>query len=243
MKVLFSLLFISSIIYNSCFNVHRFDQKQLKRIDFVSKFAISAKVSQLQTWRVFNVEVCFQDDPGKDITLMHPSLQLALEKKIKFRFKEDFYSNNVTIVKKAFDGRRKKNGQPRWIYTIDLTLSMSNASTVGLKNEEGKVELLTKVVSKPSGLINLKVNVPKIVIVGAGPSGLFAAIKLVNAGIKPIIIERGFPVEVRGRDIGALFNRKILNPDSNLCYGEGGAGTWSDGKLTTRIGKNSESVR
>lgn len=51
------------------------------------------------------------------------------------------------------------------------------------------------------------------------------------------------PVERRGRDIGALFNRAILNPESNLCYGEGGAGTWSDGKLTTRIGRNSENVR
>lgn len=51
------------------------------------------------------------------------------------------------------------------------------------------------------------------------------------------------PVERRGRVIGALFNRAILDPDSNLCYGEGGAGTWSDGKLTTRIGRNSENVR
>lgn len=51
------------------------------------------------------------------------------------------------------------------------------------------------------------------------------------------------PVERRGREIGALFARRILNPESNLCYGEGGAGTWSDGKLTTRIGRNSGEVR
>lgn len=50
-------------------------------------------------------------------------------------------------------------------------------------------------------------------------------------------------MERRGRDIGALFARSILNPESNLCYGEGGAGTWSDGKLTTRIGRNSGDVR
>lgn len=50
-------------------------------------------------------------------------------------------------------------------------------------------------------------------------------------------------MERRGREIGALFHRSILNPESNLCYGEGGAGTWSDGKLTTRIGKNSDNVR
>ncbi|CAM9754198.1 unnamed protein product [Pylaiella littoralis] len=84
---------------------------------------------------------------------------------------------------------------------------------------------------------------PSVVVVGAGPAGLFAALELVEFGLKPIIVERGMPVERRGRDIGALFNRAILDPDSNLCYGEGGAGTWSDGKLTTRIGRNSENVR
>ena len=57
------------------------------------------------------------------------------------------------------------------------------------------------------------------------------------------VLERGQPVESRGRDIGALFARRKLNPDSNLCYGEGGAGTWSDGKLTTRIGRNGDDVR
>lgn len=57
------------------------------------------------------------------------------------------------------------------------------------------------------------------------------------------VVERGQPVEVRGRDIGALVNRRALLQDSNFCFGEGGAGTWSDGKLTTRIGKNSEEVR
>ncbi|CAN0381172.1 unnamed protein product, partial [Ectocarpus fasciculatus] len=84
---------------------------------------------------------------------------------------------------------------------------------------------------------------PSVVIVGAGPAGLFAALELVEVGMKPIIVERGMPVERRGREIGALFRRSILNPESNLCYGEGGAGTWSDGKLTTRIGRNSENVR
>ena len=77
-------------------------------------------------------------------------------------------------------------------------------------------------------------------MVGAGPAGLFAAIELMG-GFSPII-ERT-DSGAAGRDIGALFNHKILNKDSNLCYGEGGAGTWSDGKLATNIGKNSEAVR
>lgn len=61
--------------------------------------------------------------------------------------------------------------------------------------------------------------------------------------LQVVLLERGQPVEVRGRDIGALFVRRQSDPESNLCFGEGGAGTWSDGKLTTRIGRNSDPVR
>jgi uncharacterized FAD-dependent dehydrogenase len=59
----------------------------------------------------------------------------------------------------------------------------------------------------------------------------------------PILLERGQPVESRGKDIGALMHRRSLDSESNFAFGEGGAGTWSDGKLTTRIGRNSDSVR
>ena len=83
----------------------------------------------------------------------------------------------------------------------------------------------------------------RVVIVGLGPCGLFAALALTEQGVPVTVLERGQPVESRGRDIGALFARRRLNEDSNLCYGEGGAGTWSDGKLTTRIGRNGEDVR
>ena len=86
-------------------------------------------------------------------------------------------------------------------------------------------------------------DVERVVIVGLGPAGLFAALSLAEEGIPTTVLERGQPVESRGRDIGALFARRVLDPDSNLCYGEGGAGTWSDGKLTTRIGRNSDDVR
>ena len=82
-----------------------------------------------------------------------------------------------------------------------------------------------------------------VVVVGAGPCGLFAALRLAHAGVRVTLCERGKPVEERGRSIGALIKRGVLDPESNFCYGEGGAGTWSDGKLTTRIGRNSAEVR
>lgn len=76
-----------------------------------------------------------------------------------------------------------------------------------------------------------------VVIVGAGPAGLFAALRALELGIKPIIIERGKPVDERKRDIALLGREGVVNPDSNWCFGEGGAGTFSDGKLYTRSTK------
>ncbi|OMP03781.1 hypothetical protein CCACVL1_02271 [Corchorus capsularis] len=88
----------------------------------------------------------------------------------------------------------------------------------------------------------LRARKPKIAVVGSGPSGLFASLVLAEFGADVTLIERGQPVERRGRDIGALVVRRILESESNFCFGEGGAGTWSDGKLVTRIGRNSGSV-
>lgn len=85
-----------------------------------------------------------------------------------------------------------------------------------------------------------------VVVVGMGPAGLFCALRLAlksNSKIRPILLDRGQPVDKRGQDIGALIHRRKLNEESNYAFGEGGAGTWSDGKLTTRIGRNSETVR
>ena len=81
---------------------------------------------------------------------------------------------------------------------------------------------------------------PRLVIVGAGPAGLFAALRALQLGMKPIIIERGKPVQERKKDIVNLVRTKEVNPDSNWCFGEGGAGTYSDGKLYTRSTKRGD---
>lgn len=77
----------------------------------------------------------------------------------------------------------------------------------------------------------------KAIVVGAGPAGLFAALRLIEAGIQPIVLERGKDVRARRRDLAAMNKEGIVNPESNYCFGEGGAGTYSDGKLYTRSSK------
>lgn len=83
----------------------------------------------------------------------------------------------------------------------------------------------------------------KVIIVGSGPAGLFAALKLLELGFKPVIIERGSDVQKRRHDLKAIQQDGIVNPNSNYCFGEGGAGTYSDGKLYTRSTKRGDVKR
>ena len=80
-------------------------------------------------------------------------------------------------------------------------------------------------------------NASEVFVIGSGPCGLFAAIRLIEHGLKPIIIERGKDVRTRRRDLAKLNKEQVVNPESNYCFGEGGAGTYSDGKLYTRSKK------
>ena len=75
------------------------------------------------------------------------------------------------------------------------------------------------------------------IVVGAGPAGLFAALELIELGVRPIVLERGKDVDSRRRDMVAINRQGIVDPDSNYCFGEGGAGAYSDGKLYTRSKK------
>ena len=76
-----------------------------------------------------------------------------------------------------------------------------------------------------------------VIIIGSGPAGLFAALRLIELGYRPLIFERGKEISDRKRDVALIGSKHIVNPDSNYCFGEGGAGTFSDGKLYTRSGK------
>ncbi len=83
-------------------------------------------------------------------------------------------------------------------------------------------------------------NKQEVIVVGAGPAGLFAALQLIELGLKPIVVERGKDVRGRRRDLKAINVDGIVNEDSNYCFGEGGAGTYSDGKLYTRSKKRGD---
>ncbi len=144
-----------------------------------------------------------------------------LSKQIKVSTQE---IQHVSILKRSIDARQK---------AIKINLKV----LIYLKGEpfqETKIELpIYKDVS----------NAQEVIVVGAGPAGLFAALQLIELGLKPIVLERGKDVRGRRRDLKAINREHIVNEDSNYCFGEGGAGTYSDGKLYTRSKKRGDVTR
>lgn len=136
------------------------------------------------------------------------------------------------IFKKSIDARDKKD--IHYSYSVDIEFQIEKEYFIfnEIKNKKN-VEIIEKKEAKPIKVIRKRKFKP--IIVGAGPAGLFAALTLVQNGIKPIIIEQGKKVEDRKKDVDEFWKYGKLNTMSNVQFGEGGAGTFSDGKLTTGI--------
>ena len=146
------------------------------------------------------------------------------------------------LVKKAVDARHKSNIQ--FVYTVDVTFSEKKVEINLLKNlQKARYEKLCKR-HRIKKVEPYHYDIPHIihtksfhrpVIVGSGPAGLFAGLLLAKAGLTPLIIEKGKKVEDRVKDVEHFTKTGELNMYSNIHFGEGGAGTFSDGKLYTLI--------
>lgn len=127
---------------------------------------------------------------------------------------------NIRLLKRSIDARGR---------TIKINLTVLAAVDEALPAE--KIEPGYRDVSSATHVCH---------IIGAGPAGLFAALRCLELGIKPVVIERGKDVKARRRDLAAINKEHFVNPESNYCFGEGGAGTYSDGKLYTRSNKRGD---
>lgn len=136
----------------------------------------------------------------------------------------------VDVIKKALDARRHR--APRFVYALRISVSEYTKLPAEFKEglpspeEEYKSETPTLSLTPPPKL--------PVVVIGSGPAGLFAAYVLALRNIPVILLERGAPIEERVKDVRTFREQGILNPRSNVLFGEGGAGTFSDGKLTSR---------
>jgi uncharacterized protein len=146
---------------------------------------------------------------------------------------------------------RKIAGSLSGIDPKDITTMRIIRKSVDARKKNIRVNLTVELFfgndSVIPGITPFKINdvskKPEVIIAGAGPAGLFAALRLIELGIRPIIIERGKDVSSRKTDIARISREHIVNPESNYCFGEGGAGTYSDGKLYTRSRKRGDNSR
>lgn len=161
----------------------------------------------------------------KSIQLQVSPQTAANEQQLKIELREQLQVRNeeqllFRILKRSIDARGRK-------IKINLTVEVAVGETL----PEEKISVIYQDVSSSKKIAH---------IIGAGPAGLFAALHCLEKGIKPVVIERGKDVKARRRDLAAINKEQIVNPESNYCFGEGGAGTYSDGKLYTRSNKRGD---
>ncbi len=140
------------------------------------------------------------------------------------------------LLKRSVDARKKSNVHFIATYRLDVPTKVEQQLLDRAKRKDVRLKGLQLNPSRPYEALSMPRSIPSEhppVIVGAGPAGLFAAWYLARCGLEPILIEQGAPVEERAEDVSTFFETGQLDPWSNIQFGEGGAGTFSDGKLTT----------
>jgi len=135
----------------------------------------------------------------------------------------------VQVVRRAIDARRKS--QIRRVYSVRFTCR-DEAALLGSYRGPGRLE--PEPAAEPPAIVAIT-GAPRVLVVGLGPAGLFAALRLAQCGARVTLLERGSAVEERVHEVRRFWSGGTLDPESNVQFGEGGAGTFSDGKLTTRI--------
>lgn len=157
-----------------------------------------------------NVEIKVFPDKIQDQDYIHALVRRAIKQKTAT-------IQDLILVKKSIDARGRR---PFFLLRYDVYL-------------DEKYKAATPITSKYDDVKNS----PRVIIIGAGPAGYFAALECIELGLKPIVLDRGKDVRERRRDLKAIQQYGVVSEDSNYCFGEGGAGTYSDGKLYTRSHK------
>ncbi len=163
----------------------------------------------------------------------------ALKKKVLDKLKiKDKDLKNIKIIKKSIDARDKRNV----LYSYEVDVSVTNEDKI-LKRIKSNDILKAPKEEYILPSCGKEVLEHRPVVVGSGPCGLFCALILAESGYRPIVIERGEKVEERVKTISEFWETGKLNTNSNVCFGEGGAGTFSDGKLNTLVSDENNRIK
>ena len=174
------------------------------------------------TLRINNISLSIDEDKSL--------LKNKVAKKLRISKDE---IRNLKIIKESLDARKKND--IKYIYCVDIEHSNEEKLMKKIKDKDVRLEVPKYNAEINSGEKQLN---SRPVVVGFGPAGIFAALLLAEKGYKPIVIERGEDVDKRTESVNKFWETGQLNPESNVQFGEGGAGAFSDGKLTTRIKDN-----